>query len=432
MRPFPLLLALLLASARGAAAGDEAPLRPYVEISGASSKVERPEWLRVTTEGEWVALWCRHVGADATKHEWRYNQPGVPRVDFGACMVLAIFGGRVQNSAGIACVEMADEDERLLFRFDHRSFQTGPNPVAATPYGFFVVPRTPKPVVFEENVQGLIGAPPKWKERARLDAIAEADEDVAIATRAAAALAPDAGPVAKLLEALKPSSVEEDRDIGFGARRIRVALYGDQTTTWVTIVACGDRVGPVGVHCYDGDGDTWSERRDRIAAAYAGHKVVIEDTGLRAATEELFGPEEFRKERARVLGEPLEMEPHPELERAYRLLGSPLSDLRYGLMCGDGGDPPPGRPEIEKVIAHEHAMPVLLDLLCGPNPEGRVFAAEALLRLEKKGTAIPERARKGIEWVRNARIPILVCRGCEMSEEPAKAALGEMLDESGR
>ncbi len=39
----------------------------------------------------------------------------------------------------------------------------------ATPYGMFVFPKTDKPIVLEENVQGTIGAPPVWKERARFE-----------------------------------------------------------------------------------------------------------------------------------------------------------------------------------------------------------------------------------------------------------------------
>ncbi len=37
-----------------------------------------------------------------------------------------------------------------------------------TVYGFFVLPRSPKPVVLEENVQSLLGEPPVWREQARL------------------------------------------------------------------------------------------------------------------------------------------------------------------------------------------------------------------------------------------------------------------------
>jgi hypothetical protein len=37
-----------------------------------------------------------------------------------------------------------------------------------TVYGFFVLPRSSKTVVLEENVQNYIGGKPVWKERASL------------------------------------------------------------------------------------------------------------------------------------------------------------------------------------------------------------------------------------------------------------------------
>jgi len=35
--------------------------------------------------------------------------------------------------------------------------------------GFFVIPRTDRSIVLEEDVQNLLGKPPVWKERARFE-----------------------------------------------------------------------------------------------------------------------------------------------------------------------------------------------------------------------------------------------------------------------
>ena len=42
--------------------------------------------------------------------------------------------------------------------------------VEVTPYGLFLVGASDKPIVFEDNVQDLIGKPPVWKESFRLPA----------------------------------------------------------------------------------------------------------------------------------------------------------------------------------------------------------------------------------------------------------------------
>ena len=57
---------------------------------------------------------------------------------------------------------MYDEPKLLRVRFDHKSYQTsGPDGGGerVQPFGMFVIPRTDKPIVLEENTQGLIGKP---------------------------------------------------------------------------------------------------------------------------------------------------------------------------------------------------------------------------------------------------------------------------------
>ena len=41
--------------------------------------------------------------------------------------------------------------------------------VDVTPFGFFVLLRSNKPIVIEDNVQGLKDNPARWKDRAKLE-----------------------------------------------------------------------------------------------------------------------------------------------------------------------------------------------------------------------------------------------------------------------
>ena len=157
----------------GAALGEEKPLSrdfmPLVTLSGAHSRIAEKSLRVVTHEADWYALWCRHVGAPVREvYDSDYNPAGAPTVDFGRCMVVAVFQGKSWNSAGVKAVSVKEEEDVLRFRFDDRSYQTMNGGDEVTAFGFFVVPRTRKPVVLEENVQGLLGKPPVWKERARL------------------------------------------------------------------------------------------------------------------------------------------------------------------------------------------------------------------------------------------------------------------------
>lgn len=154
-----------------ALAGEKQQTRPYVTLAGAHSAVKTAEYHRIATQEDLTAIWLKHVGSDAARHSNYYNKAGVPLVDFERCMVVAVFGGKRINSAGIHVVSIADEKDRVLVRFDHRSYQSGAEGDRVTPFGFFFTPRSGKPLVLEENVQNLIGGAPKWKERARFDAI---------------------------------------------------------------------------------------------------------------------------------------------------------------------------------------------------------------------------------------------------------------------
>jgi hypothetical protein len=83
-------------------------------------------------------------------------------------MVIAIFQGAGWNNAGLKLVSISDEDNRIAVRFSNKGYQTGGPDGGGrkvTAYGFFVVPRSTKPVVIEEDVHEYIGKPPVWKER---------------------------------------------------------------------------------------------------------------------------------------------------------------------------------------------------------------------------------------------------------------------------
>lgn len=150
-----------------------APSRPVVALTGATSAIDKSGYHRIQDAQVLARLWLQHRGKPQPDGEYGffYNDAGVPEVDFERYEVVAIFGGTTVNSAGFAVESIADEPGRRLLRFDHRHYQTeGPDGGGKTarPFAFFVLPRTPLPVVLEENVQNAINSPPVWKERARL------------------------------------------------------------------------------------------------------------------------------------------------------------------------------------------------------------------------------------------------------------------------
>jgi hypothetical protein len=163
--------------------GHEPTIRPYVTLTGTDSRVQQNSYHRIQSEKEWIHIWQRYKGEkESSDYNIFYNPLGVPVVDFQQCMVIAICQGQLANTAGLTPVEILEEKDRILFRFVHKSYQTQetdakevapgvtefPNVKLVNVYGFFVVPRSTKTVVIEQDVHRIKGRPPQWKQLATL------------------------------------------------------------------------------------------------------------------------------------------------------------------------------------------------------------------------------------------------------------------------
>ena len=162
----------ILTGTRGSAAEDTAPqtMKPSVTLTSSDSQVKECGYHRVTSEDEWIKVWQRHKGAkEAKDYDLYFNPLNLPFIDFKTCMVIAIFQGDGTNSAGLKAVEVLEDKTSIIFRFKDKFYQTfgGEGVGTKSVYGFFVLPRSTKTVILQEDVQHGIGKPPIWKERVR-------------------------------------------------------------------------------------------------------------------------------------------------------------------------------------------------------------------------------------------------------------------------
>jgi hypothetical protein len=167
----PMVLIASLMPILAAAQPQPAVTKPLVTLAGANSRIESPTYLRITTAKDFQATFMQHLGKEAKDFNDHYNPDGFPTINFDRCMVIAVFAGKSWNSVGMYASQINDNENQITVRFDHRSYQTSGGADAVVPYGFFVVPRSDKAVILEENVQQYIGGEPVWKERARFQAI---------------------------------------------------------------------------------------------------------------------------------------------------------------------------------------------------------------------------------------------------------------------
>lgn len=179
MKNLPRVLCLAALSF-GTAAVVQAPqkmAKPGVTFRGEHSSIAKKRYVKITDAQAWAKLWSEHIGKPIKRdYGYYYNPNNVPVIDFDRHMVVAIFQGEKWNSAGVKVHEILAGDE-LTLRFDDLSYQTTviemgddntPKQKKSKPFGMFVLPKTDKAIVLQENVQGLIGKPPKWQARGKL------------------------------------------------------------------------------------------------------------------------------------------------------------------------------------------------------------------------------------------------------------------------
>ena len=148
-------------------------IRSLVTLTGTNSHVKDRSYYRITSEDEWIKIWQRHKGEMESKdYDLYYNPLGVPKINFSECMVIAAFQGSGWNSAGLMTTDIKEEKDRIVFRFHSKGYQTlsrsGDSRKKVTVYGFFVLSRSDKTVVVEEEYHSLDLKSYWWEERARL------------------------------------------------------------------------------------------------------------------------------------------------------------------------------------------------------------------------------------------------------------------------
>lgn len=213
--------------------------------------------------------------------------------------------------------------------------------------------------------------------------------------------------------------VRENRDIGFGARRVFMQNRG----YWITALSYEDRIVAVNVNCNGSSPDAPAAVSVKQALANAGlpdagdnlcYYNYVDTEGMKALDAAL----------AARLGERTGAQATDALKRAYEALTSPFDQLTYGHACGYAGTKPTGREHLEKLVLAKRAD-LLREALRGANPEGRIYAAEGLFAIARlTGKPLEASDRKAIDELRALDQPIKSCSGCM----PETRTAAEILD----
>lgn len=145
------------------------PGKALMVMTGRSSEVATARFGHAVSQELFDKLWVEHMGEGVEKAAQGWPMP--PRVDFTACEAIFIFGGDATNTNGFRVDDIIESDDAVTVRYDAITFQTSsfgeePDPgVKARPWAMVLIEATDKTIFLEENVQGLIGGDPIWKQR---------------------------------------------------------------------------------------------------------------------------------------------------------------------------------------------------------------------------------------------------------------------------
>lgn len=193
----------------------------------------------------------------------------------------------------------------------------------------------------------------------------------------------DVRSVEALREDLGGCDVREDRETGFGSRRLCLAVYGGHTTIWIRVLAAAPTEEQESLVAsleleQRGYRESWAGVAAELKRAW-GSGVSDLELGLRVEWSDPTRTRELLRRTATALGGVLAVEPPRELAAAFATLVDPLSPLIVGRSYGDDGGAPPGLAEMAALIASQR-FDLVRAVLRGPNPEARVYAAHALIQ----------------------------------------------------
>jgi hypothetical protein len=218
--------------------------------------------------------------------------------------------------------------------------------------------------------------------------------------------------------------LQDADDLGFGFKQFHYQLGSGYCDFYVRgFILSGDYARyETGVDC----GSEWNQIRKPVIKAWkqAGGPAFKEDpNGI--SSEELNNDvvQRYKDEVGKFLGPMKPARVPAQLQKYYDYLIDPLENSVVASgPCGYPGATSAGKNSIDLFIAAKR-IDLLENILRGYNPGGRIYAALALLKMEKDGITLEPKIRETIEKVANLDINIKICRGCIYNDYKGKEVL---------
>ncbi len=214
------------------------------------------------------------------------------------------------------------------------------------------------------------------------------------------------------------TSARDTRIVGPDARWMRFARGGDEVTIWIDAIVHRSTVAAIRLRSLGGS-DTWKQ----AAAKALGNMASVKKDGLDHRLEHTQPLDRYRKATHAMFKTP-PATPWGGFTDDVRTLMDPLGDLDYGTSCYEAGEAPPGRPAADRLRLQGN-WSAFAAILKGLNPEGRLYAAQALLLLAAEGVPVSKDARDAIDVVRRMKVQVSTCNGSLVQDRTPHEVMGE-------
>lgn len=233
---------------------------------------------------------------------------------------------------------------------------------------------------------------------------------------------------------LKRFSIENEKELGFGVKKVEAVQYGGYISNEITIYINNNKIFYFRMRISGEDDlkiiEILKKRNNNISKFISEkfqvslplNKMEIKRIKYEVLDEESYSI--FKKSIADKLGNFLNIPINASLKNEYKALISPFEWYRFGTRCGYAGIEPKGRKAIE--IIKKKNPKLLKNIIRGYSVEGRVYGVEAMLELASKNIiTLTDNDILTIKKVLNLDILVDICEGCIGFSLEAKKIFGE-------
>ena len=229
------------------------------------------------------------------------------------------------------------------------------------------------------------------------------------------------------LEKLKTIFGHDPRtiDLGFGGGTFAFSKASGYTYLRVNGFAFNDRIGRYEISL---DCSSWSKVSSVLTDAWKRSSDLEFTEWKYGISHEREFPDviaEFKKAVSTQLGELQPVTVPQHLKDAYEGLISLGNNSTIGSGgCGYGGATPAGKKAMDELVK-ANRLDLIGNILKGYNPGGRMYAALALIAMQRKGTELPADLLQALEVVRNMDLQLETCRGCIITPKTPKLIIAD-------